>query len=429
MTTDFLQPAETIPLAYDHRHLFPHEQDVAARYAAQTEQAAQGFVKEITANKRAHLRVISPTADLLSIQSTADYIRARFQHLVVVGTGGSSLGARCLSALAPLDSEPQLHFLENADPYAFHTLMRNIPMERTAFLFISKSGGTLETMAQALLITHEMEKKLDRADVARACLIITSPGDSPMRRLGEYYGMRILDHDPELGGRFSVLSNVGLLPVACVGLDIEALRHGAQTLINDLCDNPTVGHPAVMGALYQYHHLKNGRSIHVMMPYSDRLKLLGDWFRQLTAESLGKNSQGFTPLAALGTVDHHSMLQLFLDGPADKWFTFITLGDHHGHGTIDASLAGHVGLDMLQGKSLGHVITAAQRGTIETIAAHHLPVREIRLEHLSEHTLGALLMQFMLETSLTAGLMGVNAYDQPAVEESKQRTMRHLSHH
>lgn len=417
--------ASSIPLVFNHQHLFS-EADVLSHYETDLTNAAQLLVAEIKEQKRAFLGLPAATDDLVSIHRMADYIRARFQHLVVVGTGGSSLGARCLSALTPLDASPQLHFLENADPYAFHSLMRNIPMERTAFLFISKSGGTLETVAQALLITREMEKKLDKADVTRACMIITSPGDSPMRRLGEAYDMRILNHDPNLGGRFSVLSNVGLLPVACAGLNIESLRQGALSVIEALIAEPSMQHPAVMGAAYQYHHMRKGRSIHVLMPYSDRLKLLGDWFRQLTAESLGKDGQGFTPLAALGTVDHHSMLQLFLDGPADKWFTFITLGDHQGIGTIDPALSHQLGLDMLGDKTLGDVITAAQRGTIDTIAAHGLPVREIRLEQLNEQTLGALLMHFMLETALTATLMQVNAYDQPAVEESKQRTLQHL---
>lgn len=416
----------TLPLTVDTSHLFPGESGIADRYASVASDAAKKLIDVINSGKKPFLKLPSETADLQEILALAKELRANFQHVVVVGTGGSSLGARCLAALAPLGVQPQLYFLENVDPYTYQSLTRHLPLAQTAFLFISKSGGTLETLAQALLIVRDLEKNVGKEAVAKQCIAITQPGASSMRKLAEHYGMRLLTHDPELGGRFSVMGNVGLLPVACLGLDVAAVRRGAQAMIDALKADPSPNHPAVMGAIYQHHFLKEGRNIHVLMPYCDRLKLLGDWFRQLTAESLGKDGQGFTPLSALGAIDHHSMLQLFLDGPADKWFSFITVEDHEGSGTIDAGLAKAVGMDMVAGKTLNQAMDAAARGTIDTIADHKLPVRGIRLARLNEESLGALLMLFMMETALTATLMGVDAYDQPAVEESKGRTKAYL---
>jgi glucose-6-phosphate isomerase len=415
-----------LPFSIDATHLFPGQPDAAARYADAAAQAARQLVSVIERGKKPFLRLPGETADLAEILAVAQDLRTRFAHVVVVGTGGSSLGARCLAALAPVQAQPQLHFLENVDPHSYQALREVAPLAQTAFLFISKSGGTLETLAQALLIVEALEAAGGKEAVARQCVAITQPGHSPLRTLAETYGMRLLTHDPELGGRFSVMGNVGLLPVACLGLDIAAIRRGAQAVISALIANPTLSHPAVQGAVYQQHFLQAGRNIHVLMPYADRLKLLGDWFRQLTAESLGKDGQGFTPLSALGAIDHHSMLQLFLDGPADKWFSFITVSDHGGSGTIPAALAKQVGMDMVAGQSLTAAIDAAARGTIDVIADRGLPVRTIRLARLDEEALGALLMLFMMETALTATLMGVDAYDQPAVEASKQRTKQYL---
>jgi glucose-6-phosphate isomerase len=415
-----------LPLTIDTTHLFPGESGIVDRYAAVATDAAKTLVELIRSGKKPFLKLPSETADLQEILALAADIRSRFQHIVVVGTGGSSLGARCLAALAPLDAQPRLHFLENVDPYSYHSLMQHLPLAQTAFLFISKSGGTLETLAQALLIIESIEKAHGREAVAAQCIALTQPGESAMRKLAGLYNMRLLTHDPELGGRFSVMGNVGLLPVACLGLDVAAIRHGAQSLIDALIADPSPSHPAVMGAIYQQHFLQAGRNVHVLMPYSDRLKLLGDWFRQLTAESLGKDGQGFTPLSALGAIDHHSMLQLFLDGPADKWFSFIMVDHPEGSGTVNPTMAKAVGMDMIAGKTLAQAMDAAARGTIDTIVARQLPVRGIRLARLNEESLGALLMLFMLETALTATLMGVDAYDQPAVEGSKVRIKAYL---
>jgi glucose-6-phosphate isomerase len=416
----------TLPFTVDTSHLFPGTPGVVDRYASVATDAAKKLLDVIQSGKKPFLKLPSETVDLQEILSIAQDLRAKFRHVVVVGTGGSSLGARCLAALAPLGGTPQLHFLENVDPYTYQSLMGHLPLSETAFLFISKSGGTLETLAQALLIVKALEQSGGKDAVARHCIAITQPGASALRTLAETYGMRLLTHDPELGGRFSVMSNVGLLPVACLGLDVAAVRRGAQAVIDALKADPSPNHPAVMGAIYQQHFLEAGRNIHVLMPYADRLKLLGDWFRQLTAESLGKDGQGFTPLSALGAIDHHSMLQLFLDGPADKWFSFVTVADHGGAGNMDAALACQIGMDMVAGKTLNEAMDAAARGTIDTIADHKLPVRNIRLARLNEESLGALLMLFMMETALTATLMGVDAYDQPAVEESKGRTKAYL---
>jgi glucose-6-phosphate isomerase len=395
-------------------------------YASLVDRAIDQVADEYKTKSKYYMQLPESKDDIPAVKEASEAIRSGFEHLVVIGTGGSSLGARCLLQIAEAGEGPYVHYLENVDGHTLVTTLESLPLEHTAFLFVSKSGGTLETLSQALLIIARLEKEFGTEHVGKTCIAITEPGPRKLRTVAEHYNMRTIDHHPQVGGRFSVMSCTGLLPAAVAGLDIQQLRGGAHEVMQSFVQSPTADHPAVQGGLYQFHHHAEGRPMHVLMPYADQLKLLGDWFRQLTAESLGKQGKGITPIASLGTVDQHSMVQLFLDGADDKCYSFVTF-QHPDYGlTISPELAKLADYEYLAGKSLADTMEAAARGTIETFAAREKPLREIRLEQLDEFTLGALLQNFMLETSITGALMEIDAYDQPAVEEGKQRTTRIL---
>jgi glucose-6-phosphate isomerase len=237
----------------------------------------------------------------------------------------------------------------------------------------------------------------------------------------------MLDHAPDVGGRFSVLTNVGLLAAAAARLDIAAVRRGAVAALAPILagEAPAQVPPAIGAAL----GVALARPIAVMMAYADRLERFTRWHVQLFAESLGKDGKGTTPLAALGPVDQHSQLQLFIAGPRDKLFTIITVGapGRSGGGPrIDRKLAAEAGEEGFAGKAIGDLVAAQGRATAETLAANGCPVRTIHLDRLDEAGLGELLMHFMLEVIIAAHLLGVDPFDQPAVEQGKALAKRYL---
>ena len=354
--------------------------------------------------------------------------RQRFRDVIILGTGGSSLGGQTLYALADQRALPRLHFLDNIDPATFKALFAALDPARTGVVAISKSGGTAETMTQFAICIDWLRSKLDADAVGRHTIAITEPRDNPLRLLAMRLKTPILDHDPGIGGRYSVLSNVGLLPAMLAGLDVAALRQGAgETLDAALGAGAPQDSAPALGAVLNVGLLeRHGIGTTVIMPYLDRLAYFGLWFRQLWAESLGKNGKGTTPIRAMGTVDQHSQLQLYLAGPADKMFTIVT-GEVAGMGeSIAADLASDPSLAYLHGKRMGDLLDAEQRATEQSLIRNGRPTRRIHLQRLDEKTLGGLLMHFMLETIIAADLLGVNAFDQPAVEEGKVIARQYL---
>jgi len=373
------------------------------------------------------LTVVRGDADLDAARPLAEDWRARLDDVVVLGTGGSSLGAKTLYALADGDG-PRLHFLDNVDPETLTVLQARLDPRRSGLLLISKSGNTAETLAQTLVLLPAFAQALGRERLPRHAAVITEPGKRPLGEIAARYGLPRLDHHPGIGGRFSVFSLVGALPALLAGLDVAALRCGAAEVLDaaqgaervEACE-PAVGAAVAVGLL-QAHGI--GQS--VFLTYRDALADFGLWFRQLWAESLGKDGTGLTPLRALGTADHHSQLQLYLAGPRDKMFTLVMPGTAGQGPRMDAELAGAVGAEALAGRTLGDLLDASARATAETLARAGRPVRRIEVAALDEATLGALMMHFMLETILAADLLGVNAFDQPAVEEGKVLTREYL---
>jgi glucose-6-phosphate isomerase len=359
---------------------------------------------------------------------------AKFEHVVVMGMGGSSMSGKTLVALkdqgfGPLKGRPKLHFMDNVDPATYAELLARLPLERTGFIPISKSGGTPETLVQLFAVLEGLEAKVGKAGLSERLLGIAEPTDNPLRKLLTKYGATTLDHDPKIGGRYTVFSLVGALPGMIAGVDCTALREGAASVLDPvLAAKDTKDLAPAMGAALSVGLSKQGINITVMMPYVDRLETFAFWYRQIWAESLGKNGTGTTPIRTMGTIDQHSQVQLYLGGPIDKLFTLV-ISDSKGQGTklTPDMLGGDKSLDYLSGQTMGDLLLAEADAVAATLAKNGRPVRIIRIPAVDERVMGALMMHFMLETMFAAELWGVDAFDQPEVEASKVLTRQYLS--
>jgi glucose-6-phosphate isomerase len=385
------------------------------------------------------LRLPERRDDLDSIRAAARRLADDASDIVMLGTGGSSLGGQTLAQLADvgvpglglLRQGPRLHFVDNLDPASYGALLQALPLATTRFVAISKSGVTGETLMQTAAAIAALRAAGLEAKIGASMLGLSEP-NRPGRRNGlrdllAPYRVPMLEHDPGIGGRFSVLSNVGLLPAAILGLDLVALREGAAAALAPvLARRPPAEIPAALGAAISV-ALAASKPITVMMAYADRLERFTRWFVQLWAESLGKDGKGTTPIGALGPVDQHSQLQLYIAGPRDKLFTILTVATSGRGPRIDPELAKRCGEPDFAGRTIGDLVAAQGRATAETLSRHGCPVRTIHLERLNEMSLGGLLMHFMLETIIAAHLLGVDAFDQPAVEEGKILAKRYLA--
>jgi len=382
------------------------------------------------------LRLPEKRDDIAPILGFARLLRDEATDVVFLGTGGSSLGGQTLTQLAGYAvpaiaalRRPRLHFFDNLDPDTFGAALEQLPLPTTRFAAVSKSGGTGETLMQTAAVIAAL--KAAGLNVQDRLLGISEPL-KPGRRNGlrdllGAHGIPLMDHDPDVGGRYSVLTNVGLLPAAVAGLDIGAIRDGAAAALAPVLQvRPPADVPSAVGAALAVARASS-QPISVMMAYADRLERFTRWYVQLWAESLGKDGKGTTPLAALGPVDQHSQLQLYIAGPRDKLFTVVTT-DVAGRGPrIMPVLATLAGEPEFADKSIGDLVAAQGRATAETLARNGCPVRTIHLDRVDERHLGELLMHFMLETIIAAQLLGVDPFDQPAVEEGKVLAKKYLA--
>ncbi len=365
-----------------------------------------------------------------------------FDDIVVLGIGGSGLGAIALrdALLGPFwnqrsseqrNHSPRLHVVDNPDPHTFRALMNQVDPARALFNVVSKSGATAETMAQYLVVRERLDELVGPDDAPSHFLFTTDATDGALRQIGKAEGFAMLPVPDNVGGRFSVLSPVGLLPVAACGADIGALLSGAAEMEQRCRSNALNSNPAgTLACLMHNADVRQGRPIHVMMPYADRLRSTALWFQQLWAESLGKTTRrsgeekptGPTPLAALGPRDQHSLLQLLMEGPADKVVLFIAVDDPgatvlipHRHPEVDA-------LSYLGGHSLGELLATEYTATAEALRRAGRPNATIHLPAVDAHALGQLIMLLEIATVLAASLYGVDPLDQPGVELGKQLT-------
>jgi glucose-6-phosphate isomerase len=402
--------------------------------------------QEAGARSLAHIAVLYDEADLAETRAAYDRLVEGADMVVVFGTGGSSLGGQALAQLGgwfiPGDDRtgktgrPRLRFYDNLDALSLAKGLDILNLERTRFVVISKSGGTAETLSQTLTAVGRIRRQGLDAAIPQMFLGLTEP-ETPgtangLRALFGALGVPMLAHRTDIGGRFSAFTNVGMIPAFARGLDFTAFRAGGRAVIEalDAADSPSDFAPALGAAIAAAYARERGVKVSVMMPYADRLARFSHWYVQLWAESLGKNdTEGTTPVAALGPVDQHSQLQLYLGGVQHHLMTIIRQAGVPDVDTppIAADLAELAGAPYLAGRTVGELVLAQTKAVGDAFIAHKRPVRIIEIERLDEWTLGWLMMHYMLETILAADLLGVDPFDQPAVELSKHLTKDYLA--
>ena len=345
-----------------------------------------------------------------------------FERIIVFGTGGSSLGGQ---ALCQLSSATQVQFVDNIDPRAFDQLLASTDPARTGAIFISKSGSTLETLTQAYVITDHFLQALGPTALPQHALVMSENKISPLTGLCKHYSLPFLELSPSIGGRFCVFSSVGLLPGILNGVDTYSFVHGARNTLLKLMEHDF--EPFAQSMAWHYNLLNQGVAQQVLFAYSDTLSTFSQWACQLIGESLGKNGKGITPIAARGTVDQHSQLQLYIDGPRDKWITFITCADK-GLGPKLSSAAIDPSLGYLRMKTMGDIMAAEHQATLMSMIQSGCYVRQMQIASPNGQALGELMMHFMIEVIGLAAMMTINPFDQPAVEQGKILTKQLLEH-
>ncbi len=370
------------------------------------------------------------------VQAAAD-IRERFDNLVVLGIGGSALGTIALTTalknpyynLLPREERqaPRIFVLDNVDPVQFHALLQHLSPHTTVFNVVTKSGSTAETIAQFLAVRDLMKEHLGD-EYVRHIVVTTDPEKGPLRKLCSEEKYLSFEVPPGVGGRFSVLSPVGLLPAAIIGIDIEELLEGAAFMArccetDDLWKNPAYAYTAVNFLA----HTKKHKSIVVMMAYAQALRDIADWFRQLWAESLGKKfatdgsvaHTGTTPVKALGTTDQHSQIQLYVEGPNDKLITFLEVKQFPEEVKIPGGLDDVEGMGYLCGHTMNELFAAELQGTRIALTEAQRPNATITLPAVTPHTVGQLLFMLELQTAMAGKLYRIDPFDQPGVEAGK----------
>lgn len=378
---------------------------------------------------------------LESVQSMANQFEG-MRNLVVLGIGGSALGNIALqTALSPftynlLDDAmrggPRLFVMDNVDPAQFTDLLDFLDgqLDQTVFNVISKSGETAETATQMLIVRQMLIERFGADKVARHLVATTDSVTGTLRQLADAEGYPTLEVPAGVGGRFSVLSAVGLFSATMCGIDCAALLAGAASLDQRVSAEDVWQNPAAIGAAIQYLYYQRKKPISVMMPYVYALKDVADWYRQLWAESLGKKERlngqvvhiGPTPVKALGTTDQHSQVQLYREGPNDKVFTFLQAERFDADQTIPTPPDSQPSLSYLGGKSMAQLINHEKTGTEYALLASQRPCVTIRLPQVDAYTVGQLLYLLEVQTSYTGMLFSINPYDQPAVQLGKDAT-------
>ncbi len=395
-------------------------------------QAVQKLAPHLEAyrqNPLPHFLLSQKTDDLAAMQDLAASLAQGASRLIILGTGGSSLGAQVLAQihgyLTPAETTlaRQIIFVDNLDADSFSDILAQ-DLSTTRFLVVSKSGNTAETLMQLGGVMLALQAA--GLPMEQHIATIVGEGDNALSTLAQRHGWRGLPHEEAIGGRFSVLTNVGLLPAIWAGCDITAIRAGAQIVMDDFYRHEAVDNQPLIGAAMHLAHMQAGRMIAVMMPYADRLQRLSLWYRQLWAESLGKNGLGSLPSNALGPVDQHSQMQLYLGGPDDKFYTLISHPTRDQGTSVPDEFSSLPAAADLVGRTMGDLVSAEAMASYDTLAAAERPVRLFELSAINELEIGGLLMHYMLETILAADGMAIDAFDQPEVEAGKLRARDYM---
>jgi len=366
--------------------------------------------------------------DTTAIRNFAKEVRGKYNDLIVIGIGGSSLGfeAICNASLpyghnalsfAERGGTPRVWVADNVDPYKSHWIMKNCVPQDTLLCVITKSGTTVETIANFSLFYKWIMSTNE--DLSQHIVCVTDKNENELRKFANQIKSVCFDIPTNVGGRNSVLSPVGLVPASILGLEINKFVHGAEDVIK-----LGVEQVLMLSAIYIY-FIEKGFNINIMMPYSSRCDAFSKWFCQLWAESLGKREDlnnnvvnfGTTPVAALGASDQHSQLQLYKEGPLDKLITFIQLENHDFDKEIENVFSDY--FKYLEGKNLGDILNIELQTTEMALKNAGKPSIRLVADVLDEHTLGYLFMLYQYVVPVIGLSYDINPFNQPGVEEGK----------
>jgi glucose-6-phosphate isomerase len=411
-------------------------QEIVALEAA-LEAARSALVAAHDADQLGFMRCADDDGKVL--MAWADEQDERWTDQVVLGIGGSSLGARAVLDAARgtmyLDGL-RTHFSENVDPISFLHLLEGLDLATTRLILISKSGNTIETMSKFWVLYERLIAQVGEEQATSHVIAITDPEQGALRDMVERYGWQSFPVPSNVGGRFSVLTAVGLVPLALAGYPIDRLLFGARLARDRALRDPVAQNACLQAAAHQILLARRGVTQCVMMAYSDQLLCLVDWFRQLWAESLGKAKDragntvhtGITPISALGVIDQHSQVQLYMEGPRDKHIMFVEIAQFGRDVKVPEREGFAAGLEHLQGKTLGELLAAELRGTQQALCAEQRPTSRWILEGLEPEAIGAFLMSWQIITAIAGELLDINAFDQPGVELGKKIAHGLLGH-
>ncbi len=373
------------------------------------------------------------------ILETAKHVRKNCENFVVLGIGGSALGPIAVfQALCHLHHNdlpkskrkaPKFYVEDNVDPERMVALLEVIDPEKTIFNVITKSGATSETMTQYLIIMQILKSRL--GEKAKDHMIATtSSAKGNLIKIAKEEGLKTFYIPDGVGGRFSQLCPVGLLPAAVLGIDIKTMLDGAKYM-DKICKNKDFKkNPAMMSALLQYLSIQRGKNISVMMPYADSLKYIADWYCQLWGESLGKAVDkegnvvyaGQTPVKSLGVTDQHSQVQLYTEGPFDKVVTFLAVENYRAEVHISDGCPDIPDVNFLCGHTMNELITAERKATEYALTVKGRLNHTIYLPIVNAFTIGQLLFLFEMETAYIGEMLNIDTYNQPGVEGGKNAT-------
>jgi len=351
----------------------------------------------------------------------------KISNIVVIGIGGSSLGTKAIDAILEHKKEKNIDisFLENCDPIAINKILKKIQKSSTIFIVISKSGTTIETTSIFKYILKRFDIKLDSKDTDK--LIAITDEDSPLWEFANKYDITKFCIPKNVGGRFSVLSAVGLVPLAIMGYDVKSIIKGADKIEKDFFNEKAIH---LLEKAYFYYKQGKNKPINVLFSYSSQFDYFNQWYVQLWGESLGKFDEthkkvGLTPVGLVGSVDQHSFLQLVMQGPEDKTLTFIKIEDFENKKQIpDITLDNITGVNYINNHTFNELINAQCMATMESVSEAGIPTDIITIDKLNEENLGYLIYYYELLTSSVGIMLNINTYDQPGVEFGKKKLVK-----
>ncbi|MGD2079728.1 MAG: glucose-6-phosphate isomerase [Nitrospirota bacterium] len=358
--------------------------------------------------------------DTSEVKDVARDVRGHSENFLLLGIGGSALGPKTiLEAMSPMHNlrrSPRVFIYDNVDPVTLTNVLSMVDLDKTTVCVVTKSGSTAETMASFMILYDKMRGTRGKI------VAITDPQKGYLRQIAEKDKLAALPIPPDVGGRYSVLCPLGLVLAEVIGVDCDEILAGAARMQEKCSDPEPWKNPAYLyGAMLHIMDKEEKRNINVMVPYSDRLRPLAEWYCQLWSESLGKLGMGSTPYPSIGTTDQHSQMQLWMEGPQDKVVTFIRVEDHGAEITIPRVFK-DTGVAYLGGHSMGELFNSEEEATELALAKAGRPNMRIKVPKVDAAHLGELFYFFEIAVAYAGFLYGINPFNQPSVEMSKNFT-------